>query len=120
MSQGPFARLFRDSSALRSDSLSRAIFTTTASADFSQALPREISPSKVRSLSARAVRLYLTQFSVTSDFALTRMLIPVPGLTAGSCSYGRAFATASFRFASRLPLAGRYGLRHVSRSPPFR
>jgi len=39
-----------------------------ASADFSHALPQEISPSKVRSLSARAVRLYLTCLSVAVGF----------------------------------------------------
>lgn len=38
----------------------------------------------------------------------------MPGLAAGSCSYGRPLATASFSFTSRLRLAGRYGSRHVS------
>ena len=60
-----FASLFRDHSALRSSRLSPAIPATTASADFSLALPRETSPSKVRSLSVRAARLYLTRLSVT-------------------------------------------------------
>ena len=41
---------------------------TTASADFSLALTCEISPSKVRSLSARSARLYLACLSVTFGF----------------------------------------------------
>ena len=46
-----------------------------ASADFSRELPQEISPSKVRNLSARAARLYIHCLSVSLDFALIRMLI---------------------------------------------
>ncbi len=41
---------------------------TTASADFSQALTREISPGKAPKLSARAARLYLMRLSVTVGF----------------------------------------------------
>ena len=66
--QRQLASLFRDSSALRISRLSPAISATMASADFSHALPQEISPSKVRNLSARAARLYLTCLSVTVGF----------------------------------------------------
>ena len=43
-------------------------------------------------------------------------LPPAPGLTAGSCSYGRRFAT---RFLQWLHLAFRYGCRHRLRLAPF-
>ena len=46
-----------------------------ASADFSRELPQEISPSKVRNLSARAARLDIHCLSVSLDFALMRMFI---------------------------------------------
>ena len=46
----------------------RAFFATTASADFSQTLIREISPGKVLKLSARAAKLYLMRLSVTVGF----------------------------------------------------
>ncbi len=42
-----------------------AVFTHMASADFSAALTAEISPGKVRELSARAVGLYISCLSVT-------------------------------------------------------
>jgi hypothetical protein len=62
-----------DSSALRSTSFPRLLryygfFATTASADFSQTLIREISPGKVLKLSARAAKLYLMRLSVTVGF----------------------------------------------------
>ena len=59
---------FRNPSALRSARLSAGILTTMASADSSRPLRREVSPSKVRSLSARAARFYLTCLSVTFGF----------------------------------------------------
>jgi len=65
-----------------------------ASADFSHALPRETSPGKVHSLSARAARLYQT--CLFGDTWISRSLgrsSPMPGLTADSCSCGRAFAS---------------------------
>jgi len=45
-----------------------SFFATTASADFSQTLIREISPGKVLKLSARAAKLYLMRLSVTVGF----------------------------------------------------
>lgn len=56
------------SSALRSFSLSRDIFTTMASADFSAPLRAETSPGKVYELSTRADSLYLIRLSVTFGF----------------------------------------------------
>ena len=44
------------------------IFTTTAFADFSDALAPEISPGKVHELSARTVRLYMACLSVIYGF----------------------------------------------------
>ena len=46
----------------------RDFLATTASADFSQTLIREISPGKVLKLSARAAKLYLMRLSVTVGF----------------------------------------------------
>lgn len=46
----------------------QTFLTTTASADFSQTLIREISPGKVLKLSARAAKLYLMRLSVTVGF----------------------------------------------------
>ena len=54
--------------ALRSFRLSTALFTTTASADSSDALALEASPGKVHELSTRAVRLYLMCLSVAVGF----------------------------------------------------
>jgi len=69
-----------------------------ASADSSHALPYETSPGKVHELSARAVRLYPMRLSVTVGFrVLSHAHRPHRGLSAGSCSYGRAFATDFFR-----------------------
>lgn len=45
-----------------------AFFATTASADCSHALTRELSPGKVHELSARSVRLYRLRLSVTVGF----------------------------------------------------
>ena len=68
-------------------------FTTTTSADSSCALTREGSPGKVRQLSARAVRLYLTRLSATCRIShFLACSSPASCLAAGSCSYGRAFA----------------------------
>ncbi len=69
-----------------------------ASADFSQALTREISPGKVPRLSARAARA-LPDASF-GDRWISRSLArssPAPGLTACSCSCGRAFAPRFFQ-----------------------
>ena len=88
-----YASLSLDPSALRSVSLSRNIFTTTASADSCDAFTSQVSPSKVYSLSARAVRLYLTCLSVTVGFRIPQDAHrPCPASLLGSCSYGRAFA----------------------------
>ena len=46
----------------------QAFPATTASADFSQTLTREISPGKVLKLFARAAKLYLMRLSVTVGF----------------------------------------------------
>lgn len=46
----------------------QGFFATTASADFSRTLIREISPGKVLKLSARAAKLYLVRLSVTVGF----------------------------------------------------
>ena len=61
-------RISFGSSALRSCHLSAAIFTTTASADFCAVRPTQISPGKVRHLSARAAQLYHRRLSVTVGF----------------------------------------------------
>ena len=65
------------------------------SADFSEALTSEISPSKVLSLSRRAARLYLTCLGGGRASLLLASSPPMHGLSAGSFSYGRRFA---FRF----------------------
>lgn len=82
-----------------------AFIATTASADSSPALTGEVSPGKVHELSARAVRLYLMRLSVTVGFRVgSHAHRPHCGLTAGSCSYGRAFATDFFQLnPSRFP-----------------
>jgi hypothetical protein len=73
-----------------------------ASADSSPILKEEASPGKVHGLSARAVRLYPMRLSVTVGFRVfSHAHRPHRGLTACSCSYGRAFATDFFR-AERL------------------
>ena len=46
----------------------QGFLATTASADFSQTLIREISPGKVLKLSARAAKLYRVRLSVTVGF----------------------------------------------------
>jgi hypothetical protein len=46
----------------------QGFFATTASADFSHILIREISPGKTLKLSARAAKLYLIRLSVTVGF----------------------------------------------------
>ena len=85
-------------SALRSFRRYAVIFTTTASADFSHALTREISPGKVHELSARAVRLYPMRLSVTVGFCVSSHAhLPHRCLSACSFSYGRAFASTFFR-----------------------
>jgi hypothetical protein len=65
LSENPVVSQFRNSSPLRSFDLSADIFTKMVSADFSSALPEKSSPSKVRNLSVRAVRLYTTHLSAT-------------------------------------------------------
>ena len=67
------------------------------SADFLAALTAEISPSKVRYLSPRAVRLYRTRLDGLRVLLLLASSPPVPSLAAGSCSYGRVFATRFFQ-----------------------
>jgi len=75
-----------------------ALFATTASADCSRALTRKLSPGKVHELSARAVRLYQMRLSVTVGFRVfSHAHRPHLGLSACSCSYGRAFAPDFFR-----------------------
>jgi len=114
------ASLFRGSSALRSSGLSTTILTTMASADFSRALPREISPSKVRNLSARAVRLYMTCLSVALGFrACQHAHRPCPASLPIRVPTVVPLLAASSGFASRLPLAVHYGFYHYSRSTPF-
>ena len=75
-----------------------AFFATTTSADFLRTLARKTSPGKVHELSARAVWLYPMRLSVTVGFRVcSHAHRPHRGLTASSCSYGRAFATDFFR-----------------------
>ena len=64
------AGLSLGSLALRSFRLSPAFFTTTAAADFCRALARQISPSKVSTVSTRVVGFYLLRLSVTVGFRI--------------------------------------------------
>ena len=72
-----------------------------ASADFSEALTSEISPSKVLYLSPRTVRLYLTRLDGFWVSPSPAGLPPVSGLAAGSCSYGRGFAIRFLQLSPR-------------------
>jgi len=84
-------------SALRSFRVSPALFTTTASADFSPPLGGETSPGKVHELSARAARLYSARLSVIVGFRVSwHAYRPRPASLPCSCSYGRAFAMDFF------------------------
>ena len=75
-------------------------FATTASADFSLALAREISPGKVLKLSTRAARLYTTRLSETCRISLfLASSSPASCLTVGSCSCGRVFVPRFLRKA---------------------
>lgn len=113
--------VFSSSSALRSFRLSAALFTTTASADFSGTLAPETSPGKVREHSASAARLYPMWLSVTVGFRASqhahrpyRASLPVrvpavvPLLRTSFISYPRGSG-----------LVFRYGCRHSFRSSPF-
>ena len=108
--------LFLGSSALRSILLSENILTTMASADFSDAQTSETSPGKVRSLSARAVRLYRTWLSVTVGFRATQHAHrPGPASLPIRVPTVVPLLTASFRFVSRLLPCG--SLRLSSLTP---
>lgn len=60
-----------DPSVLRSAQVSKGVFTTMTSADFSAAYTPEISSGKVHELSTRAARLYLVRLSVTFGFRVS-------------------------------------------------
>ena len=103
-----------------------AFFATTASADFSPALPEEISPGKVQNLSPRAARLYRLRLDDLWASLFRASLPPAPGLTASSCSYGRRFATRFFQLhlavtpcgSLRLPSSAPVGSFHPTRFCP--
>lgn len=101
LARGPTApplALLRISSALRSAPLSRRLCATTASADSSRALTREVSPGKVLPLSPRAAQLYPPR--IFDGLRTSPSLVgssPAAGLAAGSCSCGRGFVSRFFR-----------------------
>lgn len=101
LARGPTApplALLRISSALRFARLSPDFFATTASADSSCALTREVSPGKVLPLSPRAAQLYHPRFfdGLWTSPSLAGSS-PAAGLAAGSCSCGRGFVSRFFR-----------------------
>jgi len=111
---------FLHPSAPRSCRRYAAIFTTTASADCSRALTRELSPGKVHELSACAVRLYQMRLSVTVGFrVLSPAHRPHLGLPACSCSFGRTFAPDGFRAVCLAAPAWSFATVVVTRSEPF-
>lgn len=122
LARGPTApplALLRISSALRCARLSPDFFATTASADSSRALTREVSPGKVRERSRRAARFYLARLDELWTSLLHASLSPAPGLAIGSCSYGRRFACCFFRLSPRgCALQFGYGCSHQLRSVP--
>ena len=82
-----------------------------ASADFSFALTKELSPGKVLFLSLHTVRLYLARLDGLWASLRPASLPPVRGLSADSCSYGQRFVPRFLRLgraacAPRLPLCG--------------
>lgn len=80
------------------------LFATTASADFSQALAREISPGKVPKPSARAARLYLMRLSVTVGFRASQHANrPHPASLPVRIPAVAPLLRASFSLASRRP-----------------
>ena len=82
-----------------------------ASADFSFALTKELSPGKVLFLSLHTVRLYLARLDGLWASLRPASLPPVRGLSADSCSYGQRFVPRFLQLgraacAPRLPLCG--------------
>ena len=79
-------------------------------------------PPQVRcqNLSPRAVRLYPMRLGDFWASLFPASLPPAPGLTAGSCSYGRRFAIRFFQLhLTATPCRFRYGCRHRLRLAPF-
>ena len=88
-----------------------AFLATMASADFSFALTKELSPGKVLFLSLHTVRLYLARLDGLWASLRPASLPPVRGLSADSCSYGQRFVPRFLRLghaacAPRLPPCG--------------
>ena len=82
-----------------------------ASADFSFALTKELSPGKVLFLSLHTVRLYLARLDGLWASLRPASLPPVRGLSADSCSYGQRFVPRFLQLgraacAPRLPPCG--------------
>jgi len=88
---------------------------TTASADFSSTLMKEISPGKVQNLSPRAAWLYLMRLDELRASLFGASLPPAPGLSASSCSCSRRFATRFFQL--RLAATPCVSLRLPSSAP---
>ena len=94
-------------------------FATTASADCSHALTRELSPGKVQNLSPRAVRLpgaSRMTFGLRCSQPARR---PHPASLPVRVPTVESLLRASFSFTLRLRLALRYGCRHQLRRDPF-
>ena len=109
----------RISSALRSAPLSRRLGATTAAADSSPALTREVSPGKLPERSQRAVRFYRARLAARWTSLFLASLAPASGLASGSCSYGRRWACCCFRLSPRgCALQFGYGCSHQLRSVP--
>ena len=111
--------LLRISSALRSAPLSRRLGATTAAADSSPALTREVSPGKLPERSQRAVRFYRARLAARWTSLFLASLSPASGLTSGACSCGRRLAGCCFRLAPRgCALQFGYACSHQLRSVP--
>jgi hypothetical protein len=121
-----YTLLIRAPEGLQPSRSTRCSAHTTASADFSPALTREISPGKVQNLSPRAAWLYLMRLDDIRASLFPASLPPAPGLAASSCSYGRRFATRFFRLhlaatpcvSLRLPSSAPIGSFHPIRFCP--
>jgi hypothetical protein len=95
-------------------------FATTASADFSLALTKEISPGKVQNLSPRAARLYRMRLRMTLWLRCCQPARrPHPASLPFRIPTVESLLRASFSFTSRLRLAFRYGCRHRLRLAPL-
>jgi hypothetical protein len=100
----------------------RRFSATTASADFSPMLIREISPGKVLKLSARAVRLYPMRSFGNSWISCS--LAHSSPRTRPHCLFVFLRSCLCYTLLSGWPhgflLAFRYGCRYSFRLPPFR